>query len=102
MAIIGKLENGRLLVRETVAGPVSYATATPPTIVFSDLSQVEEVIALHMEAGFVASNEGLVDQTLTFRIRAQEATATDDDPFREITDGQNRSGEDIVAVAVGR
>jgi hypothetical protein len=102
MAIIGKLENGRLLVRETVAGPASYLAAAPPTIVFSDLSQVEDVISLHMEGGFIASNEGVVGQTLTFRIRAQDGTPADDAALREITDVENRSGENIVAVAVGR
>ena len=102
MAVIGKFENGRLLVREAVNGPASYATAAPPTITFDDLTQVEAVISLGMEAGFIASNEGLVGRVLTFRIRAQDATAVDNDPLREIADGQNRSGEEIVAVAVGR
>jgi hypothetical protein len=102
MAIIGKFENGALLVRETVAGPASYLAGTPPTIVFSDLSQVDAVISLDMEGGFIASNEGLVGQILTFRIRGQDATPADDAAKREITDAENRSGENITAVAVGR
>jgi hypothetical protein len=102
MAVIGKFENGMVLVRETVAGPAVYATADPPTIVFSDLSQVDAVISLEMEDGWIASDEGLVGQTLTFRIRGDDATPVDDDPLREVADGQNRSGQNIVAVAVGR
>lgn len=71
MAIIGKLENGRLLVSQRVAGPASYANAAPPAIVFSDLSQVEEIVSMQIDDGRSIQELATTLASVTFRVRGQ-------------------------------
>ena len=74
MTVIGRMPGGFLLVEEAVLGPASYLTATPPTIVFDDLSQnVEQVLSLEAqgdERGLRRST--LVGRTLTFRVQDEQ------------------------------
>lgn len=103
MTVIGKMPNGFTLVEAAVAGPASYATATPPTIVFTDLAQnVEAVLGLYASDGREMSLAGLAGRTLTFRIRAEATTPADNAAFREIADGQNMSANTYRALAYGR
>lgn len=103
MAIIGKFENGALLVRESIAGPASYATATPPQITFSDLNQVEEILSLTINSGHVVNEDGIAGQVVDVRVRGLDAAgASDGDPMLEITDGIDISTFDIIGLAVGR
>lgn len=103
MTVIGKFENGMLLVRELVAGPASYATAAPPTMTFSDLSQVDEVVSIVGEGGHLVERVSFTGQILTFRIRGLDAAgATDGDPLLEIPDAQDESANNYIGIAVGR
>lgn len=103
MAVIGKFENGRLLVSERVAGPANYLTGAPPAIVFSDLSVVEEVISLQMDSGHIIQELATVLASVTFRIRGLDAAGmADGDPMLEIPDGQDESGSIITGFAYGR
>ena len=103
MTIIGKFENGAVLVREAVAGPASYSTAAPPAITFSDLNQIDEVISLTIDSGHVVNEDAIALQVVDFRIRGLDAAgATDGDPMLEIPDSQDMSAFTIVGLAVGR
>lgn len=103
MTIIGKLENGRLLVSERIAGPASYATAAPPALVFSDLSQVEEVLALTIDSGHNIQELVTTLASVTFRIRGLDAAGmADGDPMLEIPDAQDMSAFIITGLAYGR
>lgn len=104
MTVIGRLPNGFLLVEEAVAGPASYATATPPTIVFSDLNQnVEQVLILNAEDDERQMTEvSLVGRTLTFRIRGENnPVGTVGDTGDEIADAVDVSGSNYRALAYG-
>lgn len=103
MAIIGKFENGTLLVREAVAGPASYATATPPEITFSDLSQIDEILSLTIDSGHVVNQSAIALQVVDVRVRGLDAAGmSDGDPMLEITDGIDLSAFTIIGLAVGR
>lgn len=103
MAIIGQLENGRLLVSQRVAGPASYATAAPPAIVFSDLSVVEEVLALTIDDGRVVNELVTALASVTFRVRGLDAAGmADGDPLLEVPDATDLSGSIITGLAYGR
>ncbi len=71
MTVIGRFGNGMLLVRQAAAGPASYLTGTPPTIVFTDLNQLDEVISLISDDGRPVQRVSIAGKTLTFRIRGQ-------------------------------
>ena len=87
---------------ETVAGPASYATATPPTIVMSDLSDIEAVVSLEIDSGHNIQVISRIGQIVTFRIRGLDAAgATDGDPMLEIPDAQDMSTFIITCLAVG-
>ena len=106
MPVVGRLESGQLLVREDVAGPASYATATPPTVTFNDLAQgIESVVAVMSDDG---RGVQVVDATpaariATFRVRGLDAAgAADGDPLLEVPDATNLSGSIYTFLAVGR
>jgi hypothetical protein len=108
MPIIGELPNGRLLVREAVAGPNPYDEGTPPTVVFTDLKQgVEAVLSCYIDsagASYVAVPAGVSGRTLTVRIVGQVNTpGADGAAFRQVVVGDtvNLSARTITAVAVG-
>ncbi len=101
--IIGKFENGAVLVSERVAGPASYATGAPPAIVFSDLSQVEEIISLVIDSGHNVQELVTTLASVTFRLRGLDAAGmADGDPMLEIPDAQDMSAFFITGLAVGR
>ena len=105
MTVIGRQPGGFLLVSETVAGPASYATATPPTIVFNDLSQnVEQVLSLVAETdGRQMTRAALSGRTLSFRVRGDNnPIGTVGDPGDEVADTTNLSGNTYRALAYGR
>lgn len=94
--------NNFLLSREVVAGPASYATATPPTIVMSDLKDVEAVVSLEIDSGHNLQVTDITGQIVTFRIRGLDAAGmSDGDPMLEIPDAQDMSGFNITALAYG-
>ncbi|MFQ6030619.1 MAG: hypothetical protein ACE5Q6_24370 [Dehalococcoidia bacterium] len=104
MAILGNLPNGFTLVEEAVAGPASYATASPPTIDFDDLAQnVEQVISVTSDDGRHVQVASLSGRTLTFRVRGLDAAGmADGDPMLEVPDATNLSGNTYRALAYGR
>lgn len=103
MTVIGQFENGAVLARESVAGPSSYATATPPEITFSDLSQIDEILSLTMDSGHVVNVDSITGQVVAFRIRGLDAAGmSDGDPMLEITDGIDVDAFVIIGIAVGR
>lgn len=104
MTVIGRLPNGFLLVESSVAGPGSYATGAPPTIVFTDLNQaVEQVLILSAEDDERQMTEvSVVGRTLTFRIRGDvNPIGTIGDPGDEIANGIDVSGNTYRALAYG-
>ena len=105
MPIVGKLQDGRLLVRESVAGPNPYDQASRPTLVFNDLKQsVEAVLSVSMNSGHLPREFSVVGRTLTVAVHGVDATvALDGEPFRELAvgDAEDLSGINIVALAVG-
>ena len=104
MTVIGTFPGGFKLVEESVAGPGSYATAGPPTIVFSDLNQaVEQILSMKCEDDERQMTfAGLTGRTLTFRIRGENVPiATVGDAGDEIADGVDVSGNTYVALAYG-
>ena len=77
MTILGQLADGFLLVKEEVSGPVSYLTASKPTVVFSDLSQgIEEVVAIFADGGSVPIDTGVrpTPAELEFEVRQSGVT----------------------------
>ena len=111
MAIIGRLDNGLLLVRESVAGPNPYNQGARPTIVFNDLQQsVEAVLSVYVEAlgadagAYVSHNAGVSGRSLTVMVTGEDATDVDGAVHRELLvgDGVDLSTKNLVAVAVGR
>ena len=104
MTIIGKFDTGFILSEESVAGPASYATATPPTIELSDLRQPEQVISLFIDSGHLCQIVSLVGQTVTFRIRGSDEpiASTAGDPGDETPDNVDHSGDTITCLAYGR
>lgn len=104
MTVIGRLPNGFLLVEAAVVGPASYATATPPTLVFTDLNQnVEQIMVLKCEDDERQMTEvSLVGRTLTFRIRGENnPIGTVGDAGDEIADAIDVSGNTYRALAYG-
>lgn len=106
MPIVGRLESGQLLVREDVAGPASYATASPPTVTFNDLSQgLDSVLSAMSDDG---RGVQVVDVTpggrvATFRVRGLDAAGmADGDPLLEVPDATDLSGSIYTFLAVGR
>ncbi len=96
--------DGFSLVRETVLGPASYATATPPTVDMDDLTQVEGVLSIFIDDGRIAQVVSLVGQTVTFRIRgdANPVPGTTGAIFVEAPDGTDLSSDNITVLAYGR
>ena len=72
MPVIGRLENGELLVYEEVQGPNPYDPASRPTVEFGDLKQaVTRVVAMHGDDGRVPRQDSLVDRTLTYAVHSR-------------------------------
>ena len=91
------------IVTEVAAGPASYATGAPPTILLSDLSVVEGVIAIHIDDGHSCQFVSVVGQTVTFRVRGDSVPiqATAGEAHDEVTDGVDLSGSNITVLAYG-
>ena len=104
MTVLGRLPGGFLLVEQSVAGPASYATASPPTIIFTDLSQnVEQVLSFTADDERQMTLAGLTGRTLTFRVRGDNnPIGTAGDPGGEVADTTNLSGNTYRALAYGR
>ena len=104
MAVLGVFEDGRVLVRETVAGPASYAAAARPTVVFDDLSQgVETLLAVTGDDGRIVERIGaVVGRTVTFRVLFFDYDAIADGVAIEIVDATDLSGDNYTFLAVGR
>lgn len=105
MPIVGKFADGRLLVRETAAGPNPYDATARPTLTFNDLQQsVEAVLSVQIDSGHLAREFSVVGRVLTIAVHAVDNTpATDGEAFREIVvgDAEDLSGTNITALAVG-
>ena len=103
MTVLGRLPGGFLLVEEVVAGPASYSTAAPPTIVFNDLSQnVEQIISINGSDQRQITNAGLTGRTLTFRVRGDNnPIGVVGDVLDEVADAVNLSGNTYRAFAYG-
>jgi hypothetical protein len=103
MAIIGRLDNGYLLVEESVAGPASYDSGARPAITFDDLSQnVEAVLGIFSDDGRIADQQGLAGRILTFRVRGNSETTADNAGLAEVGDTTDLSGSTYRALAYGR
>ena len=107
MTVVGRMPGGFILVEETVAGPGSYATGTPPVVNMLDLSQgIERVISVHMAGGREASLASFAGRAVTVRVRgdANPVPATTGAVFVEVPDGTDISGatENITVLAYGR
>ena len=99
------MPGGFIISEESVAGPASYATATPPTITFNDFAQnVERVMILKAEDDERQMTEvSIVARVLTFRIRGDNnPIGTVGDAGDEIADAIDVSGNQYRAVAYGR
>lgn len=103
MTVIGKFESGFILSEESVAGPASYATATPPTIELSDLAVPAQVLSIFIDSGHLCELVSLVGQTVTYRIRGSDVpiASTAGDPGDETPDGVDHSGDTITCLAYG-
>lgn len=104
MTVISELPSGFLLVQQSVAGPASYATATPPTLTFTDLAQnVEQVMSLVDGQGRHCQIVSISGRTLTFRVRGLDAAGmADGDPLLEVPDTTNLSAQTYRALGYGR
>ena len=72
MPVIGRLENGELLVYEEVQGPDPYDPGARPTVEFGDLRQaVTRVVAMHGDDGRVPRQDDLADRTLTYAVHTR-------------------------------
>jgi hypothetical protein len=101
--IIGRLDNGFLLVTEQVAGPASYDAAARPTMVFNDLQQnVERVLAIFSNDGRIADQQALAGRTLTYRVRGNSETTANNAGLAEVADTTNLSTSTYTALAFGR
>ena len=104
MTVVGKLPNGFSLVEAAVAGPASYATATPPTVVFNDLAQnVERVLSLPSPDGRTVQVVSVSGRTLTFRVRGEtNPIGAAGAAHQEVPDTTDLSAVTYRALAYGR
>ena len=96
MTVIGRFENGALLVREEVAGPASYATGAPPTIEFSDLRVLDQVVSVISDDGRSVQRASFTGKILTYRVRGQDVA--------QIASGTvvPTTGSDTIVTGIGR
>ena len=105
MTIISKLPDGLILSEETVAGPASYQTGTPPTITFLDFSQaIEAVLSLHDDEGRNVQFDSFTGRIVTYRVRGDNVpiAGTAGDVFDEPPNATNLSGNNYRCLAYGR
>lgn len=105
MTVIARMPGGFILSEEVVAGPASYATATPPTITFSDFSQnIEQIVSLEAEGDErQMTRASVVGRILTFRVRGDNnPIGTVGDFGDEIADAIDVSANNYRAIAYGR
>ena len=102
MPVIGRLDNGELLVYEEVAGPADYQSGARPTIEFGDLQQaVTRVYGITSDDGRVVDVASLSGRTLTYRVRGQPVGLVQGDGLPEVPDTTNLAASTYRALASG-
>lgn len=96
----GKGEN--YVETASAAGPNPYDDGSPPSISVPDVVSVEDVISVEITGGFVAAEESVSGNTVTYRVYEDNGAAADD-PLGEIQSGETTdlSGETVTVTVQG-
>lgn len=98
--IISKLPKGRLLVQTSEAGPTSYSTGGF-SITLGDLKNVESVIAVLNNRGYLCEVSGISKNAVTVKVYQFDYAATAAGPAVEVPAGTNLSGVTFTVIAIG-
>jgi len=98
--IVAKLPDGRLLVKETTAGPASYA-AGGFSVTLGDLKRVESVLFVGSNGGYLCEENGITNNTVTVKVYQFDYAATAAGPAVEVPDATDLSGVNFTVIAIG-
>lgn len=104
MTVIAKLADGRLIASASSAGPSSYDPTSGISIAVTDLKQVESVLAVTNNGGYLVDpgDCSISGNTVTIKPRYFDYDATADGAAIDVGSGTNLSGVTFTVIAIGK
>lgn len=98
--VIGRTEDGRLIVYFENAGPSSYSSPGFDVSV-STLRGVEQVISIRNDGGYLGEAQSISGNTVTVKARYFDYDAVADGPAIEVADTTDLSAVTFSGVVIG-
>ena len=100
MSLLFSAPDGRVVWQKTVAGPTSYA-AGGFTVTFNELKQIEGVIFIYNDGGYLTEVSNISGNTVTVKVLYFNYPAASAGAAVEVPDATDLSAVNFTIVVVG-